>query len=111
MIHKNDSSYRDLDCNDGDSIQCNLRQKYPHTPVCVGKTGLKALTGSCIINCDLPEGTSYGAHVYNPQISFCANIEKNEPMELESEPVDCLHSTNIGNPEEPIYTYENKVVQ
>ena len=108
MIHVNDNSYRDLDCNNGDSIQCNLRQALPHTAVCSGKSGLSVLDGACIINCDLPAGTTFGDRVCNPHFDFCANIEDNETLGLPAEPIDCRHSAELLDDNgDLIYSYEN----
>ena len=87
MIHIDENSYRDLECENGDYIKCNLRQINPHTAVCVGKTGLTVMNGACIINCDLPGDTVFEDNVCNPHMT----------------------SINVGTEENPEYEYTEVV--
>ena len=85
----------------GDVINCNMMQKYPNTTVLDG-VDVTVGENANIINCV--------GGVTGPQLSYCANHEDNEWMELDPEPEDCPHvdETILVNGI-PIYTYHVNV--
>ena len=117
MTHINDNfSYKSPPCFDGDVFDhCNLAQAIPHTPICVGKTGL--IFRECnLSNCDVPVGSVVeNCNVH--QVSFCTHLHPEAIADGVTACSDnCEHVVSIdeivveGVVIDTVYTREDKIV-
>jgi len=113
MKHKKQNwSFEQPPLNDGDTaIECNCSQKFAHTAIGAGKTGLKFVECN-LVNCDVP-GDATLIECNNAQIDFCywLNPEMGLPVEVEN----CRHvvdtdTITIDGESQTIYERENTVL-
>lgn len=112
-VHRKQNwSFEQPSIGDGDVLdECNCSQKFPHTAIGAGKTGLRFIECN-LVNCDVP-GDSDVVECNHTQIDFCYWLHSE--LDLPVEVANCRHvveidTINIDDETQTIYNREDTVL-
>lgn len=115
MLYKNKNYiFKQPVVEDGDEfLCCNFLQKFPHTEILSGKTGL-TFRRCNLTNCDYPEDSTIDMCLAR-HVEFCANLHPD--FGLDPEDANCPHVASYddiiidGQLIQRIYTYQDKDIK